>query len=201
MMFSGGPVFWILAAMAAAAVVIFLERFFELRRARIDYQDFIKGVVNILDRGNADEALAICDDTSVPVSNIVAAAIRQKDGEERLLREAVDAQGRAEVGRLDRRLAALAIIGQVAPLVGLFGTLIGFLRTVGAAETAALVSQPDLFTSAADAIVSTALGLLVAILAAVTYGALRVRMDRLVVELEAAASQIVGYFAARKEPA
>lgn len=200
MTFSGGPVFWILAAMAVAAVVIFFERFVELRRSQIDYQDFIKGVVNILDRGNEEEALSICEDTSVPVSNVVATAIRHRDGSERLLREAVDSQGRAEAGRLDRRLASLAIIGQIAPLVGLLGTIIGFIRTVSFANHQELVSRPELLGAASEAMVSAALGLFVAIPVAVMYGILRVRMDRLVVELEAAASQIVGYLSSAQDP-
>lgn len=195
MIFSGGPVFWILAVMAVVAVVIFFERFFELRRAKIDYQDFIEGVVNILDGGNEDEALSICEDTSVPVANVVATAIRHRRGSERILREAVDSQGRAEAGKLDRRLASLAIIGQIAPLIGLLGTIIGFLRTVSLANLHELVSRPELLGSASEALASAALGLLVAIPVAVMYGILRVRVDRLVVELEAAASQIVGYLA------
>jgi len=195
MTFAAGPVFWILVAMAAVAVVIFFERFFELRRARIDFADFVKGVVNILDRGGDDEALAICEETTAPVAAIVAAAVRQRHAPARVLREAVDSQGRAEVGRLDRRLASLAIIGQIAPAVGLFGTVVGFIRTLLVANSAAVVSRPELLTAATGALVSAAAGLAVAICVSVMYGMLRIRLDRLVVDLEAAASQIVGYIA------
>jgi len=198
MTLSGGPVFWILVVLAVAAVVIFFERLLELRRAQIDWQDFVKGVVNILDGGNVDEALAICEDTSVPVANVVATAIRHRGAGARHLREAVDSQGRAEIGRLDRRLAALAIIGQVAPLLGLLGTVIGFIRTVLLVNSQALVSRVDLLGAAMEALVSAALGLAVAIPVAVMYGSLRVRMDRIAVELEAAASQITGYLSARE---
>ena len=52
MTISGGPVFWLLLVMAVAALIVFMERFFELRRAQIDYQDFVKGIANILSRGN-----------------------------------------------------------------------------------------------------------------------------------------------------
>ena len=52
-----GPVFWILTVLAAVAVITYFERLIDLRRAQIDYQDFLKGVVNVLDAGNADEAL------------------------------------------------------------------------------------------------------------------------------------------------
>ena len=198
MTLTGGPVFWILVTMAVAAVVIFIERFLELRRAQIDYQDFIKGVVNILEGGNADEALAICEDTAVPVANVVATAIRHRDASALVLREAVDSQGRAETGRLDRRLAALAIIGQVAPALGLLGTIIGFIKTLMLVNSGELVSRVSLLNAAMEAMVSAALGLAVAIPVAVMYGSLRTRMDRIVVDLEAAASQITGYISTKE---
>ena len=193
MTISGGPVFWILLIMAVAAVVIFFERFFELRRAHIDWQDFVNGVINVLDRGGEDEALSICEDQPVPVANVVATAIRHRRGSAASLREAVDAQGRAEAGRLDRRLAALAIIGQVSPALGLLGTIIGFVRAVTMVGGTELVSRAELVSATMEALFSAALGLAVAIPLSVMYGMLRVRMDRIVVELEAAASSIVGY--------
>ncbi|MBQ3806369.1 MAG: MotA/TolQ/ExbB proton channel family protein [Kiritimatiellae bacterium] len=198
MTISGGPVFWLLATLAVAAVVIFFERFFELRRAQIDWQDFVKGVINVLASGNADEALAICEDTAVPVANVVATAIRHRDASARVLREAVDSQGRAEIGRLDRRLAALAIIGQIAPLIGLLGTVVGFIKTVLIVNSQELVARADLLNASMEALLAAALGLGVAIPVAVMYGMLRVRMERIVVEMEAAASQITGYISTRE---
>ena len=198
MTISGGPVFWLLATLAVAAVVIFFERFFELRRVQIDWQDFVKGVINVLASGNADEALAICEDTAVPVANVVATAIRHRDASARVLREAVDSQGRAEIGRLDRRLAALAIIGQIAPLLGLLGTVVGFIKTMLLVNSQELVARADLLNASMEALLAAALGLGVAIPVAVMYGMLRVRMERVVVELEAAASQITGYISTRE---
>ena len=198
MTISGGPVFWILATLAVAAVVIFFERFLELRRVQIDWQDFVKGVINVLASGNADEALAICEDTAVPVANVVATAIRHRDASARVLREAVDSQGRAEIGRLDRRLAALAIIGQIAPLLGLLGTVVGFIKTILLVNSQELVARADLLNSSMEALLAAALGLGVAIPVAVMYGMLRVRMERIVVEMEAAASQITGYISTRE---
>ncbi len=185
--------FWLLMAMAVAAVVVFFERFFELRRAQIDHQDFVKGIVNILSRGNEDEAVAMCEDTAVPVARVVATAIRHRNGSEKALREAVDAQGRAEASYLNRRLAALALIGMVAPLLGLLGTIIGFIKTMLLVNSGEVVSRADLSGASMEALVSAAVGLAVAIPASVMYSMLRLRMERIVVEMEAAASQIVGY--------
>ena len=198
MTFSGGPVFWILCALAVLAIIIFFERFIDLRRAQVDYQDFIRGIVNVLDAGNVEEALSNCEDISAPVAEVVATAIRHRDDSERALRDAVDAQGRAAIGRLDRRLAVLAIIGQIAPLLGLLGTIIGFIRTVLAANAQEVISRADLLSGAMEALVAAAMGLVVAIPVTVMYSSLRVRLDRTIVELEAAATLIVGYFTSRR---
>jgi len=198
MNYLGGPVFWILMFVAIAALVMFFERFFELRRAQIDWQDFLKGVINVLSIGNEDEALAICEDTPVPVANVVATAIRHRGGSALALREAVDAQGRAEISRLDRRLVALAVIGYIAPLLGLLGTIFGFIRTVMLVAGSDIVQRSELVNGAVAAMVQAAAGLAVAVPAAVMYSGLRIRMDRIVTELEAAATEIVGYILSKE---
>ena len=195
----GGPIFWILAAMTLVAVVTYIDRVIDLRRARIDYEDFLKGVCNVLGSGNDEEALSVCEDAGAPVARVVATAIRHRNGSARILRESVDSQGRAEVGRLDRRLATLAIIAQIAPTVGLIGTVFGFIKAVLIANSQELVSRADLLGGTMEALVAAAFGLLVGVLATVMYGSLRVRLDRTVVELEAAASQIIGFLSALKE--
>lgn len=197
----GGPVFWILALLGAGSVFVFFCRLLDLRRAQIDWQDFVRGVATVLGKDNADEALAICDETAAPVARIVAAAVRHRNGSARVLRETVDAAGRAEVARLERRLALLAIVAQAAPLLGLLGTVLGMTRVLLALNTTALVTRADLLGGAMQSLVATAAGLVVAISVQVMYGMLHVRLDRLVVELEAAASEILGVLAGRREAA
>ena len=187
MTITGGPVFWILLALVASSAFVWLERLVDLRRAQINVQDFLKGVINVLDSGNDEEALAICEDEPAPVAAVVATAIRHANGSARLLRDAVDSEGRA------------AAVAQIAPLLGLFGTVVGFIKVVMRVSGADLASRAALVGGAMEALVSAALGLAVAIAVTVMYGSLRVRLDRIVVELEAAASQIVGYLATRRE--
>lgn len=193
MNFACGAVFWILILMAVAAVVIFFERLIELRRAQIDWQDFLKGVMNVLNSGNETEALAICEDTPVPVANIAATAIRHRDGTLFALREAVDAQGRAEVSRLDRRLMSLAIIGHVAPLLGLLGTIFGFIQALMPMDGSGILERSSLVSSALSSMVLAGMGLAITIPVVVMYAVLRLRLDRLVADLEAAATEIVGF--------
>ena len=199
MTFAGSPVFWILMALALVAVVTYVERLLDLRRARIDHEDFLKGVLNVLEGGSDEEALSICEDVAAPVSQVVATAIRNRGKSAQAVRDAVDSCGRTEIGRLDRRLAALAIIAQIAPVLGLLGTVVGFIHTVMTANAQEIVSRADLLNGAMEALVSAVTGLAVAIPVTVMYGSLRVRLDRTVVELEAAANVIVGYLTDGKE--
>lgn len=199
MTITGGPVFWILLILAVAAIVVFFERLVELRRSQIDWQDFIKGVVNILDSDNDEEALAICEDTAVPVANIVATAIRNRKVSARGAKEAVDAQKRAETNRLERRLASLSIMCQIAPMLGLFGAILGFIDTVMLANSEAIVSRAELLNASMESLMSAALGLGIAIPLTVMSGSLKLRMERLVTEMDAAATTILGYIAQKRE--
>lgn len=197
----GGPVFWLLIALGVTSVLLFFNRLIALRSAQIDYVDFVRGVGNVLAQDNPDEALALCDETPAPVARIVAVAVRHRTGSARVLREAVDTTGRAEVGRFERRLALLAIIAQSAPLLGLLGTIVGMARVVLAVGGQALVTRADLIGGAMQTLSAAAAGIVVAVSVQVMYGILRVRLDRLTADLEAAASEILGILAARREVA
>ena len=195
----GGPVFWLLIVLGVTSVLLFFNRLISLRRAHIDYVDFLRGVGNVLEQNNPEEALALCDETSAPVARIVAAAVRHRTASARILREAVDTTGRAEVGRFERRLAMLAIIAQSAPLLGLLGAIVGMARVVLAVGGQALVTRADLIGGAMQTLSAAAAGIVVAVSVQVMYGMLRVRLDHLTTDLEAAASEILGILAAHRE--
>ena len=195
----GGPVFWLLIVLGVTSVLLFFNRLVALRRAQMGYADFVRGVGNVLEQGNAEEALALCDETPAPVARIVAAAVRHRTASARILREAVDTTGRAEVGRFERRLALLAIIAQSAPLLGLLGTIVGMARVVIAVSGQPLVARVDLMGGAMQTLGVAAAGIVVAVSVQVMYGMLRVRLDHLTADLEAAASEILGILAAHRE--
>lgn len=189
-----GFVFWIIIILGVDSFVTFMTRMLHLRRAQIDYADFIKGVCNVLKNGNVDEAIMICEETPGPVAAVVLTAIRHRHADRSALREAVDNAGRAEISRMERRQAAIAITCQIAPLLGLLGTLFGVLKIVHAAHALApLVQSVDLTTGLMQALVSTIAGLLVAIPCHAMYAILMVRIERIVIDMEAAAAEIVAY--------
>ena len=75
----GGPVIWLLLACGLFAALVFLERLFNLHRAQIAADDFLKGVYNILSRGNPVEAATICEEAPGPVARLALAAVLHHD--------------------------------------------------------------------------------------------------------------------------
>ena len=188
---SGGPVLWTIAAVGFAATVIFFLRFFDLRRAHVAYADFMSGVENLIRKGSDREALAICDDTPVPVAHVVAAAIRHRHEPAAAIREAAEAAARVELRRFSRRLSVLQTVAQIAPLLGLFGTTVGFARALVVVGAKPLATRADMLPLMGPALACAAAGLLVAVLVHVMYALLRARLEHLTADLDEAVAAIL----------
>src|SRR5436190_9565895 len=128
LLLSGGPIIWIILMVSALGMVIFIERLLHYHQAQINSAEFLNGVRNVLKRENVVEALSICDATPGPVARLVRTAILNRDRGREGIRDSLEEAGLLEVPRLEDKLNLLATIAQVAPLMGLLGTVMGFLK-------------------------------------------------------------------------
>src|SRR5580765_177386 len=135
---SGGLVLWVILLISAVAIVVFIERFLHFHRAQINSPEFLNGVRTVLKRDNVVEALSICDATPGPVARLVKTAVLNRDHGRERVREALEEAGLAEVPRLEEKLNLLATIAQIAPLLGLLGTVLGFITMFSSMETKGL---------------------------------------------------------------
>jgi biopolymer transport protein ExbB len=188
----GGPVIWLILIAAATAAVVFIERALYCHRSQINSAEFLNGVRTVIKRGNIVEAIAICDATAGPVARLVKAAILARDlGRERV-REAVEEAGLIEVPRLEEKLNLLATITQIAPLLGLFGTIVGFISVFQGIETnGQYASIEQLAHGVWQALVCAGGGIAVAIPAHAGYNYLVSRVNKIVLDMERAAAEIV----------
>ena len=138
---SGGPVFYLLLFVSAVALVVFIERFLHCHRAQINSTEFLNGVRTVLKRNNVVEALSICEATPGPVARLVRTAILNREHGRERVREALEEAGLAEVPRLEEKLNLLATLAQIAPLLGLLGTVLGFIQTFAQMQQAGLHAQ------------------------------------------------------------
>src|SRR5258708_26210494 len=134
--YEGGPMLWVLLLASAAGIAVFIERVLHCHRAQINSIEFLNGVRTVLKRDNVVEALSICDATPGPVALLVKTAILNREHGRERVREALEEAGLAEVPRLEEKLNLLATIAQLAPLLGLLGTVLGFMSTFEGMEAA-----------------------------------------------------------------
>jgi len=163
----GGWVIWVIVASSAVALGVFAERLLQFHRDQIDSTQFLNGVRNVLKRDNIVEALAICDATPGPVP------------------------------RLEEKLNLLATIAQIAPLLGLLGTVLGFITVFRAVQDAGLNAHvADLSSGIWKALICTAAGLAVSIPSYAGYNYLAGRVNTIVLDMEQVSSEILNIVSA-----
>jgi biopolymer transport protein ExbB len=188
----GGPVIWLILIAAAIALVVFVERALFCHRSQINSAEFLNGIRTVLKRDNIVEAISICDATPGPVARLVKAAIINREKGRDRVREAVEEAGLTEVPRLEEKLNLLATIAQIAPLLGLFGTVIGFMHLFSQLQVDGLYAHiQELATGVWEALICAAAGIGVAIPAHAGYNYLVSRINKLVLDMERAAAEIV----------
>lgn len=192
----GGVVLWLIVAGAILALVVFLERLFQVHRIKIKSEDFVRGVCNIMERRNVKEALSICEETPGPVARMVRAAIQRYDQDRQQIAQAIDSTAMTEIALLERRLGVLATVAQVAPLLGLLGTVLGLIKiAILVEQKAPLVQAGDLAGGLWQALIATAAGLGVAILSYASYNFLVIKIDAIALDMKRAAGEISAFFA------
>ena len=189
---NGGPMLWVLLLTAAVGIVVFIERFLHCHRSQINSSEFLNGVRTVLKRDNVVEAISICDATPGPVSRLVKTAILNREHGRERVREAIEEAGLTEVPRLEEKLNLLATIAQLAPLLGLLGTILGFMRVFGKLQAAGFNAHIGLLSQGVlEAMICAGAGLAVAIPAHAGYNYLVSRVNSIVLDMERAATEIV----------
>src|SRR5438128_2061515 len=188
---NGGVVLWLLLLISAVAVAVFIERFLHFHRAQINSMEFLNGVRTVLRRDNVVEAISICDATPGPVARLVKTAILNRDNGRERVSEALEEAGLAEVPRLEEKLNLLATIAQIAPLLGLLGTVVGLMHTFDHMQNAGLMANTALLSKDVwKALICAGAGLAVAIPAHAGYNYLVSRVNSIVLDMERSATEI-----------
>jgi biopolymer transport protein ExbB len=189
---NGGPVIWLILIAAAIAIAVFVERALHCHRAQINSTEFLNGVRNVLKRDNVVEAISICDATPGPVARLVKTAILNRDKGRDRVREAVEEAGLTEVPLLEEKLNLLATIAQIAPLLGLLGTIVGFMEIFSQVQEAGLYAHVEQLSHGVwRALICAAAGIAVAIFSHAGYNYLVSRVNKIVLDMERASGEIV----------
>lgn len=173
------------------ALAVFLERFWVLRRKNILPDEFIRSVGELLRQQKVSEALFLCQGDTSSISNIFAAGLKNIGRGMWLVKEAVEDRGGREAVILEKRVGILATIANLTPLLGLLGTVWGMIKTFNVISVQGVGDPSALSGGIAEALITTATGLCVAIPTLVCHRIIRDKAESLIFEMEENSLKII----------
>lgn len=186
---------WVIALCSVTAVGIFFERLLYLHKASISVGDLLRGLANLLRRGNDAEALQECANTPGPVARVAHALILRRGRPRTELREVAEEAAQLEIPKLERNMALLAAIAYATPLLGLLGTLLGLLNAFQAITLeSGYATAADIANGVYESLLTSTASLAVAIPAFVAYSYLSARINGLAHDMERVAIEILAIF-------
>lgn len=195
MILQGGPVMYPIILCSIIALAIVIERVYHLHRAKIDTRRFMDEMANVLKRNKIMEAIDICDNTPGPIAHILKAGVLKHDRPKHEIKEAIEEAGLYEVPRMEKNLTALATIAHISPLLGLLGTVVGMVAAFQVIQEKSTslnpVSPGDLAGGISVALVTTVVGLSVAIPTYVAYNYLVSRVNSLILDMERSSTDLI----------
>lgn len=204
LLISGGVVLFAIVLLSVYAVYLFLVRFFKLARERLDTDELMARVNAAVRDRDLDLALDACEQHGGPVARVLQAALLRLPYGRQAVEAAFAEASLLEEQSLTRGLRPLATIAQVAPLLGLLGTVTGMIIAFGEISVAGTGNPGLLAGGIGQALVTTAAGLIVAIPVLIGQNYLASRVDAILIEIdrrrEELIANVVQAVAARKEP-
>lgn len=169
----GGFVMYVIMVIAVLVLILIVERFMNLKSLRVDKKEFTDQVFKMIVGGDLRQAISYCDSKPTPLSNTVKSGLVQvmnkRPDEE--VQVAMDAAVLREMPKLEGMTSFLAVLGNIAVLAGLLGTIIGMIGSFRAVSTADPATKAQLLSEGiSHALNCTGFGLIVAISAILFYG-------------------------------
>lgn len=179
----GGPVMYPLLVVSLIGFVIFIERTLFLHKGQIGTEDFLGGIKNLVRKKRLVEALALCEDTPGPLARIVKSALLHYSESKEVIHSAIEGAAIVEIPVLERRIGTIATLARVAPLLGFLGTLISALQALYFLE-AASADSGEFSRLLAEALITSATGLAIGVMAILAHHFLLGRVRALVHDFE-----------------
>jgi len=188
----GGPFVWVLLVLSFVGMMIVLEKIIFFQRTRIHVGDLMLGLANHVRKGAHDEALREAARAPGSVARVAHATLMRYYLPRKDLRDISMEAGQMEVPRIEKNLRGLYTVALIAPMIGMLGTVNGLIETfVKMSNSSGLSSNLDMAKGIYEALITTGLGLLVAVPAYLFYLYFLGRAKRLVHRIERGAIEIV----------
>ena len=188
----GGVILWIIAVLSVATFVMVVYFFLTVTPNREVPANFMKRALSQIEAGDLRGAYQMCEGRDELLANVLRAGLKMHGHDRYVIQEAMESEGERGATALWQKISYLNNVGVIAPLLGLLGTVLGMIGAFGAmamddAQTKALTMAYNV----AQAMITTAAGLFLAIPAMVAYFLLRGRVVKIVAQVEAQSSELI----------
>lgn len=186
---AGWPI-WLLLTASMIALALIIERILYLRRSRILPPNLLNEVVRVYHNGKVDQGVIGTLEKNSPLGRVLAAGLRNVNAPRDVMKESIEEAGRGTAHDLERFLTTLGTIATLAPLMGLFGTVVGMIEIFGA-QNATGANPAQLAHGISVALYNTGFGLAIAMPALVFYRHFRALVDSFIIDMEQQAVKFV----------
>ncbi|MBU1098562.1 MAG: MotA/TolQ/ExbB proton channel family protein [Ignavibacteriae bacterium HGW-Ignavibacteriae-2] len=186
---------WIMVPIFISSIIavgIIIDRYVIIRKSKLNVPSFLVKIRTFLKRGDINGAVEFCMEEKSPAANIVKKGLKKFNlGHERV-REAIESAGKQEINKLEKGLSVLATISGAAPLLGFLGTVTGMISAFMRIEDLQGAANPsDLAGGIWEALLTTAFGLAVGIVAYMFYNFLVSMINKVVLDMEVISTDVV----------
>lgn len=180
----GGIVMWPILACSVIAVGIIMEKLYNFHRVKLDLSEFLFKIEDLLKERKIKEALRLCQRTESPLAGICALTLKSYKFPAERKEEILSQFSSREIRKMGKNLRTLGIIGHISPLLGLFGTVLGMIKTFMVVENIGGAMDSRVLAGGIwEALLTTAAGLGVAIPALIIYHYLEGKLEELSLEM------------------
>lgn len=197
---AGGWVMWPIIICSVAALAIIGERFWSLQKKYVSPPELVPQVRQWLERDELDEARINLVRDSSPLGRILAAGLVYRDHDRDVIKEAVEDTGRHVSPELERYLRTLGTIATISPFLGLLGTVLGMIEMFSGIGNKGVGDPSIVAGGIAQALITTAAGLAVAIPSVMFYRYFRGKAYELLLDMEAEAMKLIEILHNEREP-
>jgi biopolymer transport protein ExbB len=186
---AGWPI-WLLLIASVVAMTLIIERLLFLRRGRILPTNLLQEVIRVYHNGKINAEVVQKLEQNSPLGRVLAAGLRNVNAPREVMKESIEEAGRGTAHDLERFLTTLGTIATLAPLMGLFGTVVGMIEIFGS-QNGSGANPVQLAHGISVALYNTGFGLAIAMPALVFYRHFRALVDSFIVDMEQQAIKFV----------
>jgi len=189
----GGNFMWPILVALVFGLGFTLERIYSLMMSRIDSKTFFDDITKVIDNDGAEAALELCEQTQGPVSAIFHAGLSRLHRGLAEVEKAIQNAGAIEMAFLEKNMIWLNAVITIAPMLGFTGTVIGMIKAFDAIKAANDISPAVVAGGISQALLTTAFGLVVAMIIQTFQNLFVSRIDKLVLEMEEQSVKIMDH--------